>query len=168
MRAIDLVCVLRILVWPGGKWTYRELAAQLDIGLSQAHDAMQRAKLSRLYDSNRQLVRKKNLMEFLEHGVKYAFPAYVESEAVGIRTAANASPVRDLLTAANEMPCVWESSLGNTPGVAVAPLHGVVPAATRQDMVFYELMTLIDILRLDASARQVNLARKLLAERLKT
>jgi hypothetical protein len=166
MKNSELLCALRLAVWPSSQWTYKELSSSLGLAYARTHEAVAGAAACRLYDMKRKRVAYAGLMEFLEHGVKYAFPAYPGERVVGIRTAADAAPMRDLLSATDGPPCVWESEDGQTQGIAVAPLHRLVPAATRQDMDFYELMALIDVLRLNQSVRQVNLAKKLLSERL--
>ena len=55
---------------------------------SEAHAAAQRAVRSQLVDGSARRVRGRNLLEFLEHGVRYVFPAEPGQLTRGVPTAA--------------------------------------------------------------------------------
>jgi hypothetical protein len=107
-------------------------------------------------------------MEFVEHGVKYAFPAEATGDGVGLRTGPDAEPLRSQLAVNTSQPYVWDApDAGDVVGIALQPLHRVVPKVALDDRHFHELLALLDVLRMRQSARHMNLAVRLLAERLK-
>jgi hypothetical protein len=63
------------------------------------------------------------------------------------------------------MPTVWPDPLGDAYGPSLAPLHPTIPEACRLDEKLYDVLTLIDAVRVGA-ARERELAMTLLAERL--
>lgn len=65
----------------------------------------------------------------------------------------------------DDLPPVWSDPEGNVRGTAVEPLHPAVPAAARADAVLYELLALVDTLRV-GRARERKLAEAELIQRL--
>lgn len=167
MREVELLVVLRLATWPSSTWTYKALSDSLGLAYARTHGAVAGAARCRLFDLPGKRIQHAALLEFLEHGVKYAFPAEAGEAAIGIRTGPDAMPMREQLARTHAPIRVWPAPfLGSTEGACITPLHRVVPEATRQDLAFYEIMALVDVLRLNESARQVNLAMDLLRARL--
>ncbi|MFT5129440.1 MAG: hypothetical protein ACI8W8_003062 [Rhodothermales bacterium] len=168
MRSVELLVVLRLVSWRKSKWTYAELAQSLYLGEGQTHGAVKGAAQSGFFDLDQKTILYGNLMEFIEHGVKYAFAAQATGEVVGVRTGPDAEPMRSQFAAGSGLPFVWDApDLGQITGVALPPLHRVVPRVAIDDHRFHELLALIDVLRLRQSARHMNLALRLLKERLR-
>jgi hypothetical protein len=61
---------------------------------------------------------------------------------------------------------VWPDPRGNTSGFAIEPLFKTVPMAVRNDRLLYELLALVDSIRM-GQPRERNLATSLLNARLK-
>jgi len=162
MRPLELICLLQIHTWPTGKWTYRALAAALGISLAQAHSALRSASAAKLYDREHHLVQSESVLEFLVHGVKYAFPGSRGTPGIGMVTAYHAFPMCTLTRNA-DIPCVWPTDSGSTKGGA--PIHQAAIKGCEGDIHLYELLTLIDVLRLNESARAMKLAEDALTER---
>ncbi len=67
-------------------WSYAALAQELGMSSSEVHAALQRAQSARLYAEAVRAVIPPNLIEFLVHGVRYAFPAEFGPPARGMPT----------------------------------------------------------------------------------
>lgn len=168
MRSVELLVVLRLASWRKSKWTYQELAESLYLGEGQTHGAVKGAARCGFFDLRRKQILYANLMEFVEHGVKYAFPAQTTGDGVGLRTGPDAEPLRSHLAVKASLPYVWDApDASDVAGIALPPLHRVVPKVALDDRHFHELLALLDVLRLRQSARHMNVAVRLLAERLK-
>jgi hypothetical protein len=106
------------------------------------------------------------LEEFLIHGVRYAFPAEEKAMTRGMPTAWAAPPLAGELAGASDAPPpVWPDPHGEVRGMAVAPLYRSVPQAARLDAALYELLALVDAIRI-GRARERKLAETMLRSRL--
>jgi hypothetical protein len=105
------------------------------------------------------------LLEFLEHGVRYAFPAERGEMTRSFPTAHAAAPLKSALREANDPPSVWPHVAGTTRGYALTPLYRHAPDAALDDPALYELLSLVDALR-DGRTRERLLAMKELEARL--
>lgn len=108
----------------------------------------------------------KALLDFLIYGIKYVFPVKPAEIVRGIPTSFAAPVMRDVLASAGDIINVWPDPRGNEKGQAVKPLYKTVPKAIRYDPSLYELLALIDALRL-GSPRESNLAKDLLGNKLR-
>lgn len=149
-------------------WTFEKLAGEIDLSSSVVHRSLARAQDSGLYDARRKRVNGAALFDFLVHGARYVFPAARSGEARGIPTAWAAPPLVDRLSASGasgENAPVWPYALGETRGIALEPLHPVVPGAASRDPKLAELLTLFDAIRV-GNARERGLATEELGQRL--
>ncbi|WP_250655563.1 hypothetical protein [Alkalimarinus coralli] len=108
----------------------------------------------------------KALLEFAVHGLKYVFPVKPAEIVRGIPTSFAAPVMEGKLMTAGEMICVWPDARGNSKGQAVKPLYKSVPKAVKLDPDLYELLALVDAIRL-GNSREAKLAEQLLADKLK-
>jgi hypothetical protein len=83
----------------------------------------------------------------------------------GIPTAHYAEPLKSLLSSSAESAYVWADSSGVIKGQTIAPLYKSVPVAVKNDPALYELLSLIDAIRL-GRVREQQLAVELLEQRL--
>src|SRR3989442_9765987 len=76
LKPQDIVVVLKLLGYEGGRPSFAQIAKDLVMSPSEVHAAVKRAEAARLLHgpemSNRPNV--SALEEFLLHGIKYAFP----------------------------------------------------------------------------------------------
>lgn len=107
----------------------------------------------------------KALLEFLVYAVRYVFPARKGELTRGIGTAFSAPALRSKLLNAGEMELVWPDAYGKSMGQSVEPLFKSAPHAVKRDPVLYELLALVDALRL-GQPRERKLATELLEARL--
>lgn len=168
LKPQDVVVLLKLAVHPNAEWTYQRLAVELLISQSEVHAAVRRAVAAKLMSNTTASGRpvRAALLEFLVHGVKYAFPAKRGEFTRGMPTAHAAPPLNKSIVAnPNEPPPVWPYAEGTTRGYALAPLYPTVPQAAAKDAPLYESLALVDAIR-DGRARERNLAAKELESRL--
>ena len=160
----DVVVVLKLAL-AGPRPGYAELSASLGMSASEAHAAVRRLAEARLLDSETKKVRREALFSFLVHGVPHAFPARVREVTRGLPTAWAAPVFANKISAAEQFPPVWPDPDGRIHGAAVQPLYSSVPHAARQDPELYDLLALVDALRL-GRARERAIAENELSQRL--
>lgn len=159
-KSIDVLVLLKLLIAARGK-TYAELGAELGVSASEVHAAVRRGVKAGLIAGESRIPRRKPLEEYLLYGVPYAFPAEHGYVARGMPTAQAAPPLNQVLLP-EELPPVWADPEGTTKGYSVEPLYRSVPKAAKEDAELYELLALVDALRV-GRARD----RKLAADELK-
>lgn len=72
----------------------------------------------------------------------------------GIPTAHSAEPLKGMLMVNEENAYVWYSGNGQTRGQAIEPLHKCVPQAVQKDLELYQLLSLVDGLRVGRAREQ--------------
>ena len=103
------------------------------------------------------------LLEFLGAGVSYAFPAEAGPEARGVPTSHAAGVLGNGFSTAD--PLVWPSVDGGVRGASVNPLYASAAATATQNPALYELLALVDAIRLGRT-RERTRAKHVLRERL--
>ena len=164
----DIVVLLKLVAIGPEPWTFQRLSAELSISQSEVHACVRRAVAARLMSdasttSGRPL--REALLEFLIHGVKYAFPPERGALTRGVPTGYAAPPLNKVIVGSSDPPPVWPYAEGSVRGLAFAPLYPSVPAAALQDSRLYELLALVDAIR-DGRARERKFAAKELESRL--
>jgi DNA-binding Lrp family transcriptional regulator len=164
-KAQDILVVLKLALSSQGGESFAALAKALGMSASEVHASVGRLEEARLVEAESRSVRRKPLVEFLVHGVPYAFPAATGEMTRGVPTAW-AAPVMAGKIAGNdgEAP-VWPDPEGTKKGLAVAPLYSSAPIAAKDDPALYELLALVDALRL-GRARERAIAAKEIERRL--
>jgi hypothetical protein len=164
LKGQDIVLLLALA---GGErdGSVRALAQRVGYDVGGTHRALQRLREAGLYAPDRQRVPVAAAEEFLLHGVKYVFPARRGSETRGVPTAWAASPLAAQLARADDLPPVWPHPAGEARGIALEPLHAIVPEAALSDPALWERLALVDALRA-GDVRSRRLAEKLLVERM--
>lgn len=170
LKPQDVVVLLKLVAIGPEPWTFQRLAVELSISQSEVHAGVRRAVAARLMSgantaSGRPV--REALLEFLVHGVKYAFPPERGALIRGVPTGYAAPPLNKLIVGSSDPPPVWPYAEGSVRGLAFAPLYPSVPAAALKDARLYELLALVDAIR-DGRARERNLAAKELESRLAT
>lgn len=165
LKQQDLVVALKLAAHPDEAWTYPGLAAALRMSPSETHATVRRLKGCRLYSVTTDRIARRNLLEFLTHGLWYAFPAEEGPTVRGMPTAWSAAPLAGRLVYDEDAGAVWPSARGTVRGRAIAPLHRRVPEAAADDPGLYELLALVDAARA-GRARERRIAGDELAKRL--
>lgn len=139
--------------------TYEQIGDMLGISQSTAHDSVRRLRAAGLVQAERLRANRLALLEFLEHGVRYAFPATLEAPTPGIPTAFSGPALADEIVA--DEPIVWPMANGAAFGPAISPLLPNVAELPRRHPALYRLLTLVDAVRIGRT-RERSLAIDLL------
>ena len=105
------------------------------------------------------------LQEFIVHGLKYVFPVKPGPLVRGMPTAAAAPILQQKLMSMDQHIHVWPDAEGTEFGQSLKPLFKSVPDAARRDPKLYDLLALVDAIRL-GNPRESKVARQLLEKRL--
>lgn len=164
LKSQDIVILVKLMLSEGDEWTYRGLASELDLSVSTVHEGIKRVATCHLFNKQNRSVMRKNLMEFLEHGVRYTFPSRRGSISRGIPTGHAAPSLRDQIRSGESFPPVWAHAKGQEKGYSLTPLHPTVPDVALKDERFYDILSLIDAVR-DGRTRERKIASRLLRDR---
>jgi len=165
LRPQDIVVVLAVHHLATVRWTYALLADRLGIPDSHAHAAVQRAIRSHFVEADSRRVRTRNLLEFLQHGIRYAFPVEPGPVARGVPTGSSAPPLNALMQGNPAGDLVWAHLDGTATGQSLAPLHANVPNIAMRSPPLHECLALVDSLRI-GGVRERQLATRELRARL--
>ena len=166
LKPQDIFILLKLVARAPRPWSYASAAHDLFMSVSEVHAGIKRAAAAGLIGPEMTGPIRKNLEEFLVHGVKYAFPPQRGGLTRGIPTGYAAPPLKKLISRTDDPPPVWPYPDGNVRGYEFAPLYRSVPKAVASDPHLYELLALVDAIR-GGRARERELAVKELRSRLK-
>lgn len=165
LKEQDVLVLLKLLVTEDRSFTYSGLSRALDLSASEVHAGLKRATTAGLFNAHKRTTKRKALLEFLVHGLKYVFVADRTGLTRGIPTAHAAPPLLGILAPSPDLPPVWPDPLGSVRGEGFQPLYKSAPKAARKDPHLYQLLALVDAIRA-GRARERDLAAKMLEERL--
>lgn len=165
LKSQDVVVLLKLLGSTEPAHV-RDLASQLGFNVAGTHRAMRRLGDAGLYSAERRRIHRPLAEEFLIHAVKFSFPAQLGSEVPGIPTSWAADPLKGELADYTGLPLVWPYFKGTVRGLALEPLHPMVPQAALADSELWQRLALVDALRSNDGARIRQLAERLLGERI--
>jgi hypothetical protein len=163
MRPQDVVVLLKIATLKDQKWFGKDLAAALFISPSEVSESLNRSSFAGLLDADKRNLMRQSFLEFLEYGFKYVFPAQPGPIVRGLPTAHSAPPLTKLIQ--SEESYVWPDAIGDHRGQVIEPLHPGVIKAVKIDSALYELLSLIDAIRI-GKTREQQIAIKELQNRL--
>lgn len=167
LKPQDFLVSLKISVNDNSPLTFAELGRELSMSASEVHSASERAIICRLLTKDNGQLRAINsaLQEFILYGAKYVFPPIMGSIVRGVPTGAAGYPLRQHFTQGEMLEFVWPAPLGNTRGISLLPIYPSAPIAASNDSKLYEMLVLVDALRVGA-AREREIATLELARRL--
>jgi hypothetical protein len=146
MRPHDIVILLKISAIKDKPWMFKDLAQSLFISASEVSESLNRSRRAALLTSDKKQLMKHNLLEFLEHGLRYVYPSEPGGITRGMPTAHSAPPLNSHIAASESF--VWSWAEGEARGQSIEPLHLSVPQACAKDPFLYELIALVDAIRL--------------------
>ncbi len=163
LKPQDILVLLKIYV-SSSKVRPRlvDLAVELGMSPSEVSQAIKRASYAGLCDMNGKAF-PSALKEFVLHGLRYAFPVQLGYMTVGTPTSHSAPPLKAVIKS-NEA-YVWPDTNGKVRGQSLEPLYPSVPFASKKDDRLYQLLALIDAVRI-GNARERKLAVTELNKRL--
>ncbi len=163
LKPQDVVILLKIISLEKESWYHHTLAQDLSMSQSEVTQSLNRSKYAGLIDNARKNVNKIALTDFLLNGVAYAFPQQPGALVRGILTAHSAEPLNQIILSDDKY--VWPYAKGNERGQAVAPLYKTVVEASLKDKNLYELLAMVDAIRVGRT-REKQIARIELKKRI--
>lgn len=163
LSPLDIVILLKIIALGHDPWLQSNLAESLHISQSEVSKSLMRSKYAGLLDASGKKVSRLALMELLQFGIRYVFPQQPGAIVRGIATAHAAPPLNVIIK--SEEPYVWPSAKGNMRGQSILPLYPSVIDAVKKDDKLYELLALVDAIRV-GRAREKEMAIKELKSRI--
>ncbi len=169
-KPLDLIICLKLHTLANDHWTYAQLADAVGMSASEANASVKRSLAAGLLTAplapkDKPKPNRRNLLEFIEHGIRYCYFASPGSMTRGMPTAHSAPPLDALLPQSDSQPLVWPDPKGKARGLGLNPLYKSANFAAREDPALYELLALVDAIR-SGRIRERKLAMKLLTERL--
>jgi len=164
MRPQDIVVLLKIVSMKNTSWRNIDIANSLKLSPSEVSEALNRCKIAKLIDGKKKKIHTNSFKEFLIYGLKYVFPTEPGAVVRGIPTAHSAPPVSDHFSSGGDI-YVWPYAKGNQRGQSIEPLYKTLPETVQADKLFYELISIIDTLRVGRT-REIKIATKELEKRL--
>jgi len=167
LRPQDVVVLLRLSLTTESAPSYAALAEELKLTASEIHAGVDRAlgaQLVRKDEAGKPVVLREALLLFIQHGVRYCFPATHGPMSRGMPTAHAAAPLVSLIVQSTGPVPVWPHKDGRVRGVTFYPLYPTVPDAANNNPALYELLALVDAVR-GGSPRERALASKELNNR---
>lgn len=163
MQGQDIALLLKLAILNEPAIQSKNLAESLSISRSEVSKALKRCAGAGLVyvEGAEKRVNRTGLMEFLSHGLRYAFPPERGSMTRGVPTAAAAEPLKSRFLDDKEPPTVWPYADGKVRGLSLAPLYRGAPKAALRDPRFYSVLALCDAVR-SGRTRERNLAVELL------
>ncbi|HLP95657.1 MAG TPA: hypothetical protein VK168_16555 [Saprospiraceae bacterium] len=159
LRPQDLVILLKLLLLKDSGWNQISLAKSLFLSQSEISGSLKRSAYARLLQNKGKQVARQPFMDLLQYGVPYMFPQQPGAVVRGIPTAHSAEPLVQLISSTENY--VWPYAKGHMRGHSILPLYPSVVLAVELDPPLYELLALIDAVRV-GRAREKNLALELL------
>ncbi len=160
LDSADIYVLLKIASVRGSsKWSQSGLGYEIGVSPSVVNRALKKAEELKLYNPARRRLNGPSLEAALVHGARYFLAPKRGGEVRGMPTAWAALPLANELVSGETLPPVWPDSAGEVRGLSIEPLHPSAPQAARRDPEFYELLALVDALRV-GGARERALAEK--------
>lgn len=170
LKPQDILTVCKLYAYEarGGELTYAGLGRDTGLAPSEAHASVERCRRASLLTASNSVVRR-NLRELLVVGVPLVYYPTRGGLACGMLTSLHAPPLATKISprVPAVVPVVWPGS-GKDRGESLSPIYSTVPQACAADPVLYEVMALVDVIRVGSAAERstaVDLLDKLLTSR---
>lgn len=146
MRPQDIAVLLKIIALDNNPWQNKDLAWGTHLSGSEISESLNRSQIVGFLDGQKKKVYRQALLEFLEHGLRYVFPAIPGPLLRGIPTG-HAHPFMKKLFPGEE-DYVWPDPVGKSRGQAIDPLYPGLIQAVKTDDHLYQLLALTDVIRI--------------------
>lgn len=155
LSPVDILILLKIIAYGKQPWYQGDLAADLGISQSEVSKSLQRSKYAGLIDHTGKQVMRMAMMDLLQYSIRYIFPQKPGPIVRGMATAHAAPPLANEIQSTEAY--IWPYAKGDIRGQSIIPLYPSVPEAALRDSKLYELLALIDALRV-GRARERSIA----------
>ena len=163
MKPQDILVLLKLIALNNDNWQQVPLAYSLKMSQSEVSQSVARSKFAGLLDESGRRVMRLAFYDFLRYGLAVVYPAKPGAIVRGIPTAHSAAPLNLEISSGENY--VWSFARGNVRGHGITPLYASVPQAALEDEQLYELLSLVDALRV-GRVREKNLAIQELKHRI--
>lgn len=162
LKPQDIVILLKIITLGNTSWFHHTIAEELEMSQSEVSQSLNRSLYAGLIDSSKKKVNRLAFKELL-NSISYVFPQHPGAIVRGVLTAHSAPPLNTMIQSNENY--VWPFAKGNDRGQAVEPLYRTVVKASLKDTSLYELLTLVDAIRV-GRVREKELAKRELEKRI--
>lgn len=145
MRPHDIAILLKLVSLKGNSWQLSTLANDTHISLSEISESLNRSKVAGLLNSDKKQINRQNLMEFIEHGIRYVFPQQPGALVRGTPTAHSHPFMKKMFPGQTEF--VWPNDKGKVIGQMIEPFYPKQSEAVNKDEKYYKLLSLVDVIR---------------------
>lgn len=161
MKPQDLVVLTKLIAINDSDYTQMSLSQMLYMSQSEISSSISRSTYAGLLMNKGKEVNRKLFFDFIKYGLAVVFPQHPGAIVRGTVTAHSAPPLD--IEIVSEEKYVWPYAKGKARGQTIAPLYPTVPKAVILDNYLYELLALMDAVRV-GRAREKNLALELLEQ----
>jgi hypothetical protein len=162
MSPLDVVILIKMLVSAEETLSQSFLARELFISQSEVSKSLHRSRYAGLVVGSYQVMAHA-LVDFIQYGIKYAFPQQPGAVVRGIPTAHSMSPLSEFIESGDGF--VWPHGRGHSRGHSILPLYPSVVHAARVDPALHEALAMVDVIRV-GKARERQLAIQILRSKL--
>lgn len=136
------------------KYSVRSLEKSIGVSRSQVSISLKRClELKLIYPNGNAdggyLINKKSVMNIIEYAIPYFFPVEKTSNVKGIPISFSSPFLYNKILSQKKMPLVWPDTQGILIGEGVIPFDKYVPHAVRRDPLLYEMLVLVDSVRMN-------------------
>ncbi len=163
LKPQDVLVGLKLIAIGEEKWYLAHLAKSLRISVGAAHNAVSHLRSAGLVHEKdgAALVTRGRMVDFLVHGAPAMLYPVMVGITRGIPTSTDGPPLAGKFTRRDDVPTVWPVSNGKVKGVGLEPIYDTVPLAVAEDAKLYDLLTLVDVMRV-GRARERKVAEEML------
>lgn len=162
LKAQDIVILVKIIALENQDWNINNLSSSLGISQSEVSKALSRLALSGLIDETKKNPAKNSVFDVITSAIRFLFPVRPGQVLKGIPTAHSVPPLSKKIRSG--VNYIWPDPNGTMRGESIEPLYKTVPKIVGEDKKFYEMMALIDAIRVGKSREQL-LAKEELRKR---
>lgn len=161
LRPHDVVVALQLALTPN--LPYGALSEAVGLSRGETHNAVRRLTRAKLLSVRGREPNRHSLLEFIAAGVPYVFAVEPGPPTRGVPTAHSAPPLSSEIL--DSEPVVWPSVEGHVRGASIEPLFPGAPATAKLNPELYQLLALVDAMRV-GRARERQKAKSILNDRL--
>lgn len=120
LRPLDIVVMLKLSLEQSERPPYLRLANELHLYPSEVYASVKRARASHLVQGPElgDRLNRSSLLEFLIHGIRYAFPAEIGPPTRGVPTSYAAPPLSRAIADAGDLPRSGRMRMGRSVATA--------------------------------------------------
>lgn len=146
-----MAVALRLALVPEER--YEPLAGAMATSTSAVHRSVGRLRQAAVCRPGSRTVRAAALLEFLRHGLRYAFPPVLGGERAGVPTAGLHGALEPVVGDDPLVRLVWPLDGGGANGRAITPLFSAATKVAERDPRLHALLAATDLLRVGTPAQ---------------